>query len=175
MQARTRTWLTSKRPTWRDRSPGSVTILKIVQVDISYGADYVLSLKDHQKYLFEDVRYGFTGRGYKHHSYENLEKDHGCIEMWIETTLSASEVFNESEYRHWRDIRSLAPEDCAQIGKYIRGHWSIENRLNWHLDVTFREYTCRSRKDHSASNLNTLRKLALAIVSEYKEVFDYQW
>ena len=25
------------------------------------------------------------------------------------------------------------------IGKYVRGHWAIGNRLHWHLDVTFRE------------------------------------
>ena len=39
----------------------------------------------------------------------------------------------------------------------------------WHLDVTFREDACRARKDYSATNLNTLRKFALAIVSQYKD------
>lgn len=166
----------------------------IAEQIVSSGADYVLSLKANQKHLFEDVRDGFTGRGYKRHSYESFEKDHGRIEKRTYTTLSALEVFNEGEYSHWkglsslvevkREVRtmdgkehsdrqyyisSLAPEDCEQIGKYIRGHWSIENRLHWHLDVTFREDACRARKDHSATNLNTLRKLALAIVSGHKD------
>ncbi|WP_455657120.1 ISAs1 family transposase, partial [Porphyromonas gulae] len=58
---------------------------------------------------------------------------------------------------------------CQLIGQYIRGHWGIENRLHWHLDVTFREDACRTRKDYSATNLNTLRKFALAIVSGHKD------
>ena len=66
-------------------------------------------------------------------------------------------------------ISSLPPEDCQLIGQYIRGHWGIENRLHWHLDVTFREDACRARKDYSATNLNTLRKFALAIVSGHKD------
>ncbi|ATR90597.1 hypothetical protein CS544_05550 [Porphyromonas gingivalis] len=36
------------------------------------------------------------------------------------------------------------------------------------MDVTFREDACRARKDYSATNLNTLRKFALAIVSGHK-------
>ena len=66
-------------------------------------------------------------------------------------------------------ISSLPLEDYPLIGQYIRGHWGIENRLHWHLDVTFREDACRARKDYSATNLNTLRKFALAIVSQYKD------
>ena len=64
---------------------------------------------------------------------------------------------------------SSFPLSCQLIGQYIRGHWGIENRLHWHLDVTFREDACRARKDYSATNLNTLRKFALAIVSGHKD------
>ena len=65
-------------------------------------------------------------------------------------------------------ISSLHPS-CQLIGQYIRGHWGIENRLHWHLDVTFREDACRACKDYSATNLNTLIKFALAIVSRHKD------
>ena len=33
----------------------------------------------------------------------------------------------------------------------------------------FKEDACRARKDYSATNLNTLRKFALAIVSGHKD------
>ena len=66
-------------------------------------------------------------------------------------------------------ISSLPPESRQLIGQCIRGHWGIENRLHWYLDVTFREDACRAHKDYSATNLNTLRKLALAIVSGHKD------
>ena len=91
-------------------------------------------------HLYEDVQDCFTGQ-YKTHNYETLEKNHGRIEKRTYTTLSASEVFDE--------------------GNIVNG--------KWHLDVTFREDACRARKDYSATNLNTLRKFALAIVSQYKD------
>lgn len=66
-------------------------------------------------------------------------------------------------------ISSLPPDNCQLIGQCIRGYWGIENRLHWHLDITFREDACRARKDYSATNLNTLRRFALAIVSGRKD------
>ena len=41
------------------------------------------------------------------------------------------------------------------------GHWGIENRLHWVLDVTCHEDQARNRKGHCAENLALLRKLAL--------------
>ena len=66
-------------------------------------------------------------------------------------------------------LSSLPAEAVENTGAYIRGHWRIENRLHWHLDVTFREDHCRARKAYAAQNLNTIRKLALAIVSQKKD------
>jgi len=66
-------------------------------------------------------------------------------------------------------LSSLPAEAVERIGTYIRGHWGIENRLHWHLDVTFREDHCRARKAYAATNLNTIRQLALAIVSQQKD------
>lgn len=54
-------------------------------------------------------------------------------------------------------LSSLPVEAVERIGTYIRGHWGIENRLHWHLDVTFREDHCRARKAYAAQNLNTIR------------------
>ncbi|MFI3262404.1 MAG: hypothetical protein R3Y26_05800 [Rikenellaceae bacterium] len=32
---------------------------------------------------------------------------------------------------------------AAYYSSLVRGHWNIENKLHWHLDVTFREDECR--------------------------------
>ncbi len=52
----------------------------------------------------------------------------------------------------------------------VRGHWAIENRLHWVLDVVFAEDRNRSRMDHAPENLAILRKLALNMLqaSNYK-------
>ena len=43
----------------------------------------------------------------------------------------------------------------------MRGHWGIENRRHWALDVTGNEDQARNRKGHCAENRSLLRKLAL--------------
>jgi hypothetical protein len=50
----------------------------------------------------------------------------------------------------------------------VRGHWSIENQLHWHLDVTFKEDACRARMENAPENLSILRKFALQLVSARK-------
>ena len=169
------------------------TQTNIAEQIIQSEADYILSFKGNQKYLYEDVQDCFTGQ-YTCHRYETLEKDYGRIEKRTYTTLLVSDVFDEGEYSQRYGLRSLIQvereisrlegetcidkqyyisslpsENCQLIEQCIRGHWGIENRLHWHLDVTFREDTCRARKDYSATNLNTLRKFALAIVSGHKD------
>jgi len=54
--------------------------------------------------------------------------------------------------------------DAAQLLTYVRGHWSIENRLHWCLDVCFREDESRVRKDHGPANLATLRRQAINLL-----------
>lgn len=51
---------------------------------------------------------------------------------------------------------------------HVRGHWGIENRLHWSLDVTFREDTLRNRVGHSAENLSRIRRLALNLLRQEK-------
>jgi predicted transposase YbfD/YdcC len=55
-----------------------------------------------------------------------------------------------------------------QLGKAIRGHWSIENSLHWVLDIGFREDESRIRKDHAPENVATLRHNALNLVKQEK-------
>jgi predicted transposase YbfD/YdcC len=43
----------------------------------------------------------------------------------------------------------------------VRGHWSVENNLQWALDVRFAEDAARHREGHSAENFSRLRRIAL--------------
>ncbi len=51
---------------------------------------------------------------------------------------------------------------------YVRGHWGIENKLHWSLDMTFREDTLRNRIGHSAENFSLIRRLALNLLRREK-------
>ena len=50
----------------------------------------------------------------------------------------------------------------------IRGHWGVENRLHWSLDVSFGEDNCRIRKDFGAENFSCLRRIALNLLKQEK-------
>ncbi len=58
-------------------------------------------------------------------------------------------------------ISSLKGTDAAKMAKAIRGHWGVENKLHWRLDMTFGEDESRLRKDHGAENFSRLRRIAL--------------
>jgi predicted transposase YbfD/YdcC len=46
----------------------------------------------------------------------------------------------------------------------IRGHWPVENKLHWSLDVIFREEAAGVGRDHAPENLYILRKTALSLL-----------
>jgi predicted transposase YbfD/YdcC len=46
----------------------------------------------------------------------------------------------------------------------VRGHWGIENRLHWVLDVVFRDDQARLRTGHGAKNMAVVRHFAINLV-----------
>jgi hypothetical protein len=60
-------------------------------------------------------------------------------------------------------ITSLGPEQAsaARLGRLLRGHWEIENRLHWVRDVTFGEDHSQIRTGHGPRAMASLRNLAI--------------
>ena len=54
----------------------------------------------------------------------------------------------------------------TQALRVTRTHWSIENSMNWVLDVAFREDDSRVRSDHGPENLGILRRIALNLLKQ---------
>lgn len=152
-------------------------------------ADYLLSLKANQKATYEDAIWLFTvAEGQR--SDEEWEYDHGRYETrnctivkltpqqksslfpdWnglttlirVESTRTLKDV-SKSETRYY--ISSSGHTDPAYFNRLVRGHWGIENKLHWHLDVTFGEDNSRARSGNAPENLNILRKMALQRISK---------
>jgi len=68
-------------------------------------------------------------------------------------------------------VSSLPPKVRA-FARAVRGHWGIENRMHWTLDVVFAEDQSRVRKDHGPGNLAMLRRLALSILQRDRSLKD---
>ena len=59
---------------------------------------------------------------------------------------------------------SSLPAEVNRIAAAVRGHWGIENRMHWVLDVAFREDRNRARAEHAQANLGILRRIALSLL-----------
>jgi predicted transposase YbfD/YdcC len=151
------------------------------------GADYVLAVKENQKNLEEAVRFQL-GRGHSNVPRSKLttrEKNHGRTEKRTYTAMAAPIAVR----RHWPDAQSIVrvcrettqkgketkevrhfisslPPRVERLASLIRGHWGIENRLHWSLDVTFNEDQSRIRQGHAAENAALLRRLGLSILKQ---------
>jgi predicted transposase YbfD/YdcC len=53
---------------------------------------------------------------------------------------------------------------AAQMARWVRGHWGIENSLHWVLDVVFGEDDSRIRAGHAGANLAMIRKVAVSLL-----------
>ncbi len=66
-----------------------------------------------------------------------------------------------TDTRYYISSANLTAEAAAQA---VRGHWGIENRLHWVLDVVFNEDQARLRTGHGAKNMAVVRHFALNLV-----------
>jgi predicted transposase YbfD/YdcC len=69
------------------------------------------------------------------------------------------------ERRYYLSSLKLEVETFARA---VRGHWGVENKLHWVMDVCFREDQSRARQGYAAQNLATLRRLALNLLKQEK-------
>lgn len=53
------------------------------------------------------------------------------------------------------------PADAKRLAALVRGHWSVENRCHWVLDVVFGEDHSQVRDPVAAQKLSILREMAL--------------
>ena len=164
---------------------------EIAQKIVDADADYCLAVKGNQPTLhqgivdfFDDhLEDDFARTPVRRH--ETEEKGHGREELRYYLICPVPEGLpDRSRWAHLRAIGIAISntqrdgKDCNEVRYYIlskyvaarrfaeavRGHWSIENRLHWQLDVTFQEDQCRIRHGHADANFSVLRRAALGLL-----------
>ena len=61
-------------------------------------------------------------------------------------------------------IISHPTASAADVLRWVRTHWGIENRLHWVLDIAFSEDQSRVRAGHAAENFAIIRHVALNLL-----------
>jgi predicted transposase YbfD/YdcC len=121
--------------------------------------------------------------------FQTVEKDHGRIETRRYYQSDELEWF--ADRAKWEGLRTVGMvESIRQVdgqttverryylsslnlevqtfARAVRGHWSVENKLHWVMDVCMGEDRSRARTGHAAENLATLRRLALNLLKRDK-------
>lgn len=72
--------------------------------------------------------------------------------------VRSTRIFEGTSSTEIRFYISSAEANAERLGKGIRQHWGIENKVHYVLDVAYSEDKCRIRKDHGAENMSILRR-----------------
>lgn len=174
------------------------TQTRIADSIVAAQADYVLSVKENQGHLFEDIAVLFAVDQAQNFKYADLQyhktvsKGHGRIEIrecWSTSQPAYLNLVREKE--NWTRLQSIAmvictrivagketrkvryyisslPSDAKRILHVVRRHWAIENELHWVLDVALNEDRSRVRKEQAPENLAVLRHIALNLLKQEK-------
>lgn len=167
---------------------------EIAEQIIDQNADYVLSLKRNQGNLHEDVEQLFEWahktdfKDIEHEAHRTIDKGHGRIEVRRYWLLDNVEHLEDAQ--RWKGLKRVGmveserrsqgqPTTTEQryyltsldggIERFVdavRGHWGIENKLHWSLDVVFHEDDSRIRKGHASENMTVMRKIALNLLAK---------
>ncbi len=170
----------------------------IVKKIVEKEADYIITLKKNQSSLYERVEELFKEaitnkyEGFEYSKLRASERFHGRNETRYAIILSNIKELIDPENK-WDNLYSVGmidsmrtdetngkttletryfisslTNDAELFSQSVRGHWNIENQLNWVLDIAFNEDDSRIRKDNAPENFAVLRQIALNLLNQEK-------
>lgn len=161
----------------------------IAQQIIMQDGDYLMALKDNQPILKDLIETLFKVAS-PLSVFTTEEKGHGREEKRTCSVLDTALLEQEGMYGRWPGLKRIVKmererlcngiksretiyylsseerNDASYFAERIRAHWGIENKLHWHLDVTFKEDQSRVRSKNGAVNLSSIRKYAMELLKK---------
>ncbi|ACK72289.1 transposase ISAs1 family protein (plasmid) [Gloeothece citriformis PCC 7424] len=168
---------------------------KIVDEIVKQEADYLITVKKNQSSLYKILEELFkptlNSKNLPPNAQVDCEDnwDHGRDERRDVTVLNNIQPVTDLSSK-WKNLKSIIKVEYVQFdskgkmkynrryfissllldaksfAKIIRTHWTIENQMNWVLDVQLGEDASRIRKGHSPENLAIIRHLALSLINQ---------
>ena len=161
---------------------------------IDAGADYLLVAKGNQETLMDSIEdHIFDNEEQSKMDYaETQERNKGRFELRRAFTSTNIDVVSNKE--EWPSLSSIGAINrqvirngktscewhfyissrqlsAIELLKYARSEWSVET-MHWLLDVHLREDYCRIEDSNAQKNMNMSRKVALNIITDYKNSFN---
>lgn len=170
---------------------------EIVKEIMAKDANYVIGLKGNQPTLAQGVAEAFSSNldqctGTRIAAETGV--NHGRIEERICRVLSAEMLPEWVPKQDWAGLKTIVQiqseriimangkvgidtryyissldVSAEQIAGYIRGHWGIENRLHYALDVYWGEDDSRKRMDAAAANFGIVLRIAHNLVKNHPD------
>lgn len=166
------------------------TVAESAEQIVNAKADYLLAVKENQLTLhdelenFFDQAHAIEWDGVPHSFYQEIDKDHGRIEVretrviedlewlpnaskWknltclIEVRSTRQKIGSSSSEVFRRLYISSRRASAKNFAKWTRQHWSIENQCHWIADVIFEEDNALTDRGNSAENMGLFRRLTM--------------
>lgn len=172
-----------------------------VEMVIKLKGDYVVPVKQNQGTFYNDLVLYFDEKQLEiikscgsHNAYtKQIEKSHSSV-----ITYEYFQTENIDWYydiKNWKGIKSFGVvrktieknnvkttemryyisslyNDIETFSKAIRQHWSVENKLHWHLDFTFKQDENSTMDKNALLNLQILKKLSLSFLNQVKSIYN---
>ena len=172
---------------------------KTIDTIVNQKGYYVAAVKSNQENTYEDLVNYFEDekilKQLKEENYCcNTEKNHSSIIKY--EYYQVEDVVWLYNYKKWRNIKSIGCVkktisniitnkttvetryyisnlscNIIEFSNAIRKEWAIENKLHWHLDLTFKEDNNKTFEKNAQKNLNIIRKFCLSILKLVKDIY----
>jgi predicted transposase YbfD/YdcC len=152
-------------------------------------ADYLFTLKNNNKGLYEQVSHWMKIRKPHFDSEKHIELGSGRIDHTTCYVCENSSSLDDLE--GWKGIKSVIMIEACQekngitsnenrfylssknerasfFNKAVSNQWKIESTLHWQLDITFLEDRQRVQMNNAPQNMATLRKMSLQLLLKNK-------
>lgn len=183
--------------TWDALNTQKSNIEKVIKLK----GDYVVPIKQNQESFYNDLVLYFNdkqleiikAKGIGNSYSKETEKSHSSIITY--EYFQTEDISWYYDLKNWKGIKSFGLvkktiekngnktieiryyisslyTDIETFSNAIRQHWSVENKLHWHLDFTFKQDDNSTMDKNALFNLQILKKLSLALLNDVKRIYN---
>ncbi len=183
--------------TWDALNTQKSNVEKVIKLK----GDYVVPVKLNQENFYNDLSLYFDDKqleiikacGIRNAYTKQIEKSHSSIVTY--EYFQTEDISWYHDLKNWKGVKSFGAVkkttqknsnksietryyisslyiDIETFSKAIRQHWSVENKLHWHLDFTFKQDDNSTMDKNALLNLQILKKLSLAFLNDVKRIYD---